>query len=452
MNSKLNNIFSETDCLSPEILSAYAENRLSNEDRYLVEKHLTDCELCSDALEGISQIKDKSGLKNIFAELQQEINKRIEKKERKVLHVNFRMRLAAAAILITIVGVTFVFRYYLGEQKKNMMAERTIKESELTKQEKQSTPNEINDVTGEDTRTENSDATLKEKAEGAKVVADGENADKDFSNNNIPFMIPKANVSPDRQEDLKKESYTGFSWESTTKAEKANEENEKQLEQVDENVSNGLASDYKNAEVNQAMADSISVSGGISETKVTSQSSAYRSEVTTVEDKSKVKGSKKGIVKSDNNNNNNNNQTATSTSNSIMSPTTTTITVGATGNSAVADQRYSMAVQKYQNADYAGSKDLLESYITDNPNDYNALYYCGVSNYFLNKYADAIPYFEKVVKNKSGSYYETARWYLALSHISLNENKKAEKILNEMVKDSSSFKVQAGEKLKEINK
>jgi tetratricopeptide (TPR) repeat protein len=288
---------------------------------------------------------------------------------------------------------------------------------------------------------------LEEKAEGGKIVSDDKESDNDLSNKDIPYMIPKGIVIADQQEDLKKETFAGFYWNATTKAETANEENDKQFEQVDESVSNSLASDYKNAEVNQSIADSISVSGGVTESKAISQTGAYRSEVTTVEDKTKFKANKKGTSKSDDNISNQTTVTATATSSAQ-----TTVTVGATGNTAVSDQRYSTAVQKYQSSDYTGSKDLLESYIEDNPNDYNALYYCGVSYYFLNKYSDAIPYLEKVAKNKNGSYYEIARWYLALSHININEKNKAEKILNEMVKDSSSFKVQAGEKLKEINK
>jgi|GEM_PF-2234264 len=444
MNSRLNNIFSETDCLTPEILSAYAENRLSNEDRYLVEKHLTDCELCSDAFEGISQVKDKLGLKNIFTELQQEIDKRTKKKERKVLHVNFRMRLAAAAILITIIGVTLVFRYYLGDQRKNMMAERTIKESELTKQEMESAKNEIKEISGGDSPSKSPDISLEEQGQSDVTVADGEKSDKDLSDNDIPYMIPKGIVVADQQKDLKKETFAGFYWDANTTAEKANEVNEKQKEQADELAGNSLASDYKNFEMDKSIADSVSVSGNIAETKALSQTGAYRSEVSTEEDMTKFKATKKSTTKSDNNNQ----ATVTATATSSAQ---TTVTVGATGNTAVSDQRYSAGVQKYQSSDYTGSKDLLESYIEDNPNDYNAIYYCGVSYYFLNKYADAIPYLEKVTKNKNGSYYEIARWYLALSHINLNENKKAEKILNEMVKDSSSFKVQAGEKLKEIN-
>lgn len=448
MNSRLNNIFSETDCLTPEVLTAYAENRLSNEDRYLVEKHLTDCELCSDAMEGMSLVKDKTEIKSIFIGIQKEIDKRILKKDRKILHVNFRMRLAAAAILITIVGVTFLFRYYLGEQKKNMMAERTLKESKLSKQEKESASDEINGGQGGEEQSKFSVAGKGKETASDLIVADGEKADQDVSVKDVPFMLPKAYTMADQQQESEKETYSWFSNDATTATEKVNEVAERKLEKTDENTRGGLTGDYKNSENNQSMADSISVSDNLTETKAVSQAGAYRTEVTTEEDKSKFKANKKGFLK--NENNSNVNQTATT--NSITAPTNAVVTVGANGNSALADQRYSTAVQKYQNSDYSGSKDMLESYIADHPSDYNALYYCGVSYYFLNNYSDAITYLDKVVKNKNGIYYETARWYLALSHINLNETKKAEKILNEIVKDSSSFKIQAGEKLKEINK
>ena len=56
------------------------------------------------------------------------------------------------------------------------------------------------------------------------------------------------------------------------------------------------------------------------------------------------------------------------------------------------------------------------------------------------------------MKNKDGAFYETAQWYLALSYIGNKENKKAEKILNEIVAANGSFKTQAENKLNEIKK
>ena len=114
------------------------------------------------------------------------------------------------------------------------------------------------------------------------------------------------------------------------------------------------------------------------------------------------------------------------------------------------DKRYSEAIQKYQDKDYTGSKDMLESYLKDEPADFNALYYCGVSYYYLYQYDNAIIYLEKAVKFKSNSYLETAQWYLALSYIGKNENNKADTLLNEIVKAKGSFKNQAEKKLMEL--
>ena len=45
-------IFEESRCLSREVLKEYLEDTLTPEKRQAAEKHLIDCELCSDALEG----------------------------------------------------------------------------------------------------------------------------------------------------------------------------------------------------------------------------------------------------------------------------------------------------------------------------------------------------------------------------------------------------------------
>ena len=137
MNDRLNNIFSETDCLSADVLMAYAEGRLNAEERYQVKKHLTDCELCSDALEGLSLLKDKTKLPKLMAGINSTIAKRVDKKEARVFRFDFRMRLAVAALIIIVLGFTFLFKYVFQEQKKDMVAQRMIKEPDIIKEEKE---------------------------------------------------------------------------------------------------------------------------------------------------------------------------------------------------------------------------------------------------------------------------------------------------------------------------
>jgi len=47
-------IFSSTECLSIDTMEKYANDQLNDADRLSVEKHLVDCAICSDALEGLT--------------------------------------------------------------------------------------------------------------------------------------------------------------------------------------------------------------------------------------------------------------------------------------------------------------------------------------------------------------------------------------------------------------
>jgi len=49
-----NDIFSDSQCLSMDIMERYAGDRLSAAERQAVEKHLVDCPICSDAMEGLA--------------------------------------------------------------------------------------------------------------------------------------------------------------------------------------------------------------------------------------------------------------------------------------------------------------------------------------------------------------------------------------------------------------
>ena len=48
-----NHIFSNTTCISKETMLRYINKQLSKTELHDVEKHLLDCELCSDAFTGM---------------------------------------------------------------------------------------------------------------------------------------------------------------------------------------------------------------------------------------------------------------------------------------------------------------------------------------------------------------------------------------------------------------
>ncbi len=105
-NREAGTIFQHSDCLSLEQLKAYAEDRLSSGDRFAIEKHLVDCELCSDALDGFSLLREKGGIQDRIKSLNNDLSKSsakyfARKRSRKIYYS------LAAAIIVTITTVLY---------------------------------------------------------------------------------------------------------------------------------------------------------------------------------------------------------------------------------------------------------------------------------------------------------------------------------------------------------
>ncbi len=110
-------VFKPTDCISEQTTFDYIDNKLTPKERHQVEKHLLDCELCADAMEGLELVKDR----NKIALINEEISKRIiliEKKEAKVVSINYKMITGIAASLLLLIGGVFFFKQYADKRMR----------------------------------------------------------------------------------------------------------------------------------------------------------------------------------------------------------------------------------------------------------------------------------------------------------------------------------------------
>jgi len=57
--NKLKQLFKQTKCLSLDQLYSYSQDKLPPEAKFEIEHHLLDCDLCSDALEGMKELPSK---------------------------------------------------------------------------------------------------------------------------------------------------------------------------------------------------------------------------------------------------------------------------------------------------------------------------------------------------------------------------------------------------------
>ena len=120
-----NHIFSNTTCISKETMLRYINKQLSKTELHDVEKHMLDCELCSDAYAGMQYAQNSSML---FA-IDNQIDQRVGSGNAKAPIM--RNLMVAASVLAIVFGAYFTMNYF--NQTINTDSNLAINESEKTK-------------------------------------------------------------------------------------------------------------------------------------------------------------------------------------------------------------------------------------------------------------------------------------------------------------------------------
>lgn len=133
MNHSLKHkLFSTTECLSEQTLFDYIDKKLTAKEEHIVEKHLLECDFCSDALEGLQLLKNRT----VISSINKKVNaKTIKKTEGKVISFNPRIILSIAATLLLVMGSIFFFNYFLTSEKVMNLAIKQEKKSLSTPSE-----------------------------------------------------------------------------------------------------------------------------------------------------------------------------------------------------------------------------------------------------------------------------------------------------------------------------
>jgi TolA-binding protein len=104
-------------------MKLYRQNYLTAQEKSLVETHLLDCELCSDALEGMGLIENPLDFEKQVKQLNKQINKR--KNERnKILYAPMRLALAACAITLLFLALGIYFNLFIHTQFQHQVADK----------------------------------------------------------------------------------------------------------------------------------------------------------------------------------------------------------------------------------------------------------------------------------------------------------------------------------------
>jgi len=111
----MNSIFQKRICLTQREVRLYLRDELSDDQRYEVENHLLDCELCAGAIEGYAQNPDEGLWEEDVRQLQSKVH--LSARNPYLAWANR----AAAAVLMLIIGYA-AFRYWDASQPERLFA------------------------------------------------------------------------------------------------------------------------------------------------------------------------------------------------------------------------------------------------------------------------------------------------------------------------------------------
>lgn len=112
MNDHFTDIFTETACPTQDQLLAYVENKLSAAERHEVERHIADCELCSEAVEGLAAIKHKEQVPGWLRQAKWDVLQKLRKKTRKKRKEHYYLYIAIISLLILFLAIAVFWLYH----------------------------------------------------------------------------------------------------------------------------------------------------------------------------------------------------------------------------------------------------------------------------------------------------------------------------------------------------
>ncbi|MBL4594789.1 MAG: hypothetical protein JKX68_13390 [Flavobacteriales bacterium] len=483
-----NHIFSNTTCISKETMLRYINKQLSKNELYEVEKHMLDCELCSDAYEGMQFAKNSS----ILFAIDSQIDQRVGTGNFKAPVMKNLM--VAASVLVIIFGAYFTFNFFNTTiENGSGLAVNELEESnqEIKQLEEQGKETEegikgklnaaLEDDEGIDSegsfgyRAEvNGDVPILqeqtvvlnnivsydiEEAE-EQVIISADITTNERSNKKEGIILEslddvETSVDNNGREDdfstvLEPEINTpnapvGWVANNEPKTDKSGESLKKEEKQVKNRTrsKDGKKSKFKSNDQAPAYAEVVPVEEAkesrdrnqqkiliIDTYKVIDYTDEYQKEydlknANTIVTKSVSAGYE--------------NQEDKDVAEKAIDEITVEVTY---------EETLEKAIKLYKNKKYVQAIAEFDVILKEHSDEVNGLFYSALSHYHLKQYTVAKGKLDLVLKNKEKEFNEEAKWYKVLILIELKQTASAKKILEEIIKTDGFYKTKAELKLK----
>lgn len=469
-----NHIFSATTCISKETMMKYIKHQLSKEELHEVEKHMLDCDLCSDAMAGMKYATNSA---TILA-IDNKIDNRIASGESNPF---FRggWLMAAASLVAIIFGAYFLINLFdehkfaqnemavhqqtEEEQNNTAPTENYIKQERVDEDKKEAINRNqnINDATEDNTLKIAEPVTENLEQPTPPSVFDKPDyrgtPNKDRIEDDI-IMADEAPVSMDA-EILEEEVFskndnnaTYYDNEVLNKNQQvvsstlADEESEPDADKVvtekQRNETNRKKAKSTQAPAiteQKAVASGNSLSAGkiaqntyyLYDYKVVDYTVEYQNE----EDFKKLAETDATPV--DYVNKEQKAEAEKSFEKTVMKETYKDV--------------LERAIINFKKLAYKEALVDFEMILAKHPKDVNALFYGALSEYNLKHYKRALSKLDAVLKNPQTEFNQEAKWNKALALIELKETAKAKKLLQEIIDEKGFYQQRAQDKLKTLN-
>ncbi|GEM_PF-3060646 len=405
-------IFETRNCLSRDELVNYASGKYGGKQKNIIERHLLDCELCTDALDGMDQMEDPSKLHGYSSEIllaQKPLG--VEKKKSHVRPVYL-----AVAAVICIFILSGIYFGLFDKPDSNITMVQPVQNENLAF--------EKSDVlTGQEIITDNENKNTQEGGGGpvpekARLAETKNSAAGNKTNRREMPVAANSQSAANDKEATVIESVSSVMEQNVVRAEEITDE--KEFRSAAERKT--LVSDYYKPPVpKQAGAvyiDGFKISPAyvISDVGAPSNAYQYNEQAVTL---SKEKREKKAAE--------------------AASPERSS-------NMNVNYNRQLQSVfEKIDKTLYNEALKEIENFISQNREDINGIYYRGLIYFHLEQNEKALADFETVKKKSDKTFYDDSRWYEAVIYTRKANFRDARKILKEIISEKGAYEQQAKE-------
>lgn len=380
-------------------MEAYLSGMLSGEERAAFEKLLADDPFAQDALEGMQAAKSHADVKTRVAGINKKIRTQTGGREGKTIKLHWANYAWAAVVLGLLVGVGFLMVTYLNKNTDNSLAQNKAEQEILTPEAK------------DNTVIQAAEPPVSEQTDTAAAKMTVTFADS-------VMVAPNGAVSANANT----VGATGntYNWTSTNVSSASN--NIPPPPVLNKNVQ-GTYSVTTEKDKNTAAAEEASkmrraepVQADVAEVannRMYDDAAAKKKEAAQKPAAPKVEDTK----------------------------------AGSGGTKAVPTQ--AEAMKNFNAGRYKESGEQFEAILKEQPNNADAQYFGGVSDYLNGNLSKSEKQFDKLLKG-GNRYTEGSKWYKANILIKKGKKEEAKKLLQELSNTNNSYKERATNKLKEL--